>query len=68
MEIISWLKSLPQEKQELFFKKAARFFSNRELTAIVADLQAGCSLLRAHVNSGVLERYVVDLNNLKQTF
>ncbi|HAK46263.1 MAG TPA: hypothetical protein DCO79_10160 [Spirochaeta sp.] len=64
-DLKTWIYSLAPERQELFFRQAARFFSNRELAAIIDNIQNGCSLFQAHLRVGVLDRYRVDLKNLR---
>ena len=67
MELKEWIKKQSPEKQEQFFMKAARFFSSRELTDIIKLVNSGYSLYSAHLKSGVLDRYTVDLNNLRRS-
>ena len=66
MDLKDWIRTQPLEKQERFFMKAARFFSNRELSDIIRYVNSGSSLYSAHLKSGVLARYAVDLNNLRK--
>ena len=63
-DLENWQRAKSPEQQEAFFRQAARFFSNRELAAIVENIQKGYSLFDAHLRAGVLDRYAVDLNEL----
>jgi len=65
LNLISWIRSLSQVEQDNYFRQAARFFSNRELAEIIQYIRSGNSLYQAHLKSGVLQRYEVDLVNLK---
>lgn len=58
------LKNLPPEKQEEFFYRAAKFFSNSELSCIISEVKNGENLFSAHVKSGVIKKYFVDLEKL----
>ncbi|MDC7126891.1 MAG: hypothetical protein PQJ46_15070 [Spirochaetales bacterium] len=66
MDLKTWLKTLSVYEQELFFKKAARFFSSRELADIITLVNQGNTLYTAHIRTGVLDRYTVDLENLRR--
>lgn len=66
MNLKTWAAGLSQEKQEEFFKQAAHFLSNRELSDIISNIQSGLSLYQAHIKTGVFDRYIVDLENIKK--
>ena len=67
-ELFQWLSGLTPENQEIFCRRAAGFFSSRELAQIMKYLRNGHSLSAAHKKSGVLSRYIVDLTKLKERF
>ena len=67
MDLKEWIRTQPRQEQERFFRKAARFFSNRELLDIITMVNSGSSLYAAHLKTGVLDRYSVDLNNLRES-
>ncbi|MBI9106354.1 MAG: hypothetical protein JEZ04_06365 [Spirochaetales bacterium] len=66
MTLKTWISSLSVQEQDRFFRQAARFFSNRELSYIIENIKAGCSLYQAHLRTGVLDRCIVDLENLRR--
>ena len=66
MTLKEWVRALPPAEQEKFFRRSARFFSDRELSAVISNLKAGCSLYQAHLRAGVLDRYIVDLENVRR--
>lgn len=63
-----WVRELPLRDQEIYFRQAARFFSNRELTEIIGYLRNNLSLFRAHEKAGVFGRYAVDLEHLRSSW
>lgn len=67
MDLKEWLKTLSLEEQDSFFRQAARFFTNSELADIINGVRTGRSLYSAHLRAGVLDRYFVDLNNVRKS-
>jgi len=68
MDLRTWIAGLSLAEQERYFRRAAGFFSSRDLQNIIGFLRNRESLYRAHLRAGVLERYQVDLENLRRNW
>ena len=68
MSLDVWLRTLSPGTQQDFFKQASVFFSNRELGSIIAELKSGANLYDAHRRTGVLDRYAVDLERIRNNY
>jgi hypothetical protein len=67
MNSLTWISLQNDEIQMEFWKRLSHFLNDRELSAIMMNMERGKSLADCHKEAGLLEKYQLEVLKLIQT-